>query len=40
VPAPTIDLDTAFLLASDPFRGGYDVDGARIALRDDGPRRM
>jgi L-alanine-DL-glutamate epimerase-like enolase superfamily enzyme len=40
VPAPTIDLDTAFLLASDPFRGGYDVDGARLALRDDGPRRM
>ncbi len=38
-PAPAVDLDTAFLLADDPFDGGYDVDGARLVLRDDGPRR-
>ena len=25
-----IDLDTAFLLADDPFRGGYDVDGMHL----------
>lgn len=37
--APAVDLDTAFLLASDPFQGGYDVDGARLVLRDGGPRR-
>ncbi len=34
-----IDLDTAFLLSADPFTGGYDVDGPRLTLRDDGPRR-
>jgi L-alanine-DL-glutamate epimerase-like enolase superfamily enzyme len=36
---PAIDLDTAFLLADDPFTGGYDVAGSRLGLRDDGPRR-
>ena len=27
-----IDLDTAFLLASDPFHGGYEVNGAQLTL--------
>lgn len=27
-----VDLDTAFLLADDPFTGGWQVDGARIQL--------
>jgi L-Ala-D/L-Glu epimerase len=27
-----VDLDTAFLLASDPFAGGYAASGARLAL--------
>jgi L-alanine-DL-glutamate epimerase-like enolase superfamily enzyme len=31
-----VDLDTAFLLAADPFLGGWQVDGPRIAL-DDAP---
>lgn len=30
-----LDLDTAFLLASDPFAGGYQADGATIALLDE-----
>jgi L-alanine-DL-glutamate epimerase-like enolase superfamily enzyme len=30
-----VDLDTAFLLAADPFTGGWHVDGPRIALGDD-----
>ena len=29
-----IDLDTAFLLADDPFQGGWTVNGARIDLTD------
>jgi len=29
-----VDLDTAFLLAEDPFEGGWTVDGARIRLSD------
>jgi L-alanine-DL-glutamate epimerase-like enolase superfamily enzyme len=29
-----IDLDTAFLLAEDPFQGGWTVSGARIDLTD------
>lgn len=31
-----VDLDTAFLLAGDPFAGGYRADGARLTL-EDGP---
>jgi hypothetical protein len=27
-----VDLDTAFLLAEDPFVGGWEVDGAQIRL--------
>jgi L-alanine-DL-glutamate epimerase-like enolase superfamily enzyme len=27
-----VDLDTAFLLASDPFEGGYQADGAELTL--------
>jgi len=27
-----VDLDTAFLLADDPFEGGWDVEGPRIGL--------
>jgi hypothetical protein len=27
-----VDLDTAFLLAADPFAGGYRSSGARLAL--------
>jgi L-Ala-D/L-Glu epimerase len=27
-----VDLDTAFLLASDPFEGGWTVSGPRIEL--------
>ena len=38
-PPPAIDLDTALLLAFDPFEGGYDVAGSRLTLLDDGPRR-
>lgn len=34
-----VDLDTAFLLDGDPFQGGYDVDGPRLRLLDEGPRR-
>jgi hypothetical protein len=30
--ADWIDLDTAFLLAADPFAGGWSVTGARIEL--------
>ncbi|HEX3906231.1 MAG TPA: dipeptide epimerase [Polyangia bacterium] len=30
-----VDLDTAFLLAKDPYRGGWQVDGARIRLTDE-----
>ena len=29
-----VDLDTAFLLAADPFAGGWQVEGPRIALDD------
>jgi L-alanine-DL-glutamate epimerase-like enolase superfamily enzyme len=38
-PPPAIDLDTALLLAADPFTAGYLVDGPRLRLLDDGPRR-
>ncbi|MDP2343913.1 MAG: enolase C-terminal domain-like protein [Deltaproteobacteria bacterium] len=39
-PGPVaIDLDTAFLLASDPFAGGYDAAGPRLTLLDAGPSR-
>jgi L-alanine-DL-glutamate epimerase-like enolase superfamily enzyme len=30
-----VDLDTAFLLAEDPFEGGWTVDGPRIQLTDE-----
>jgi L-alanine-DL-glutamate epimerase-like enolase superfamily enzyme len=30
-----VDLDTAFLLADDPFTGGWRVDGARVQLTDE-----
>ena len=30
-----VDLDTAFLLAADPFQGGWQVDGARLLLTDE-----
>ena len=29
-----VDLDTAFLLAADPFEGGWTVDGPRLRLSD------
>jgi L-Ala-D/L-Glu epimerase len=29
-----VDLDTAFLLADDPFTGGWRVDGPRVQLTD------
>jgi L-alanine-DL-glutamate epimerase-like enolase superfamily enzyme len=39
-PGPVaIDLDTAFLLERDPFAGGYDADGPRLTLLDQGPTR-
>jgi len=31
-----LDLDTAFLLASDPFHGGYEVNGSELTLINDG----
>ena len=34
-----IDLDTAFLLADDPFVGGYASNGPRLTLLDGGPAR-
>jgi L-alanine-DL-glutamate epimerase-like enolase superfamily enzyme len=34
-----IDLDTALLLADDPFRGGYVVHGPRLGLLHTGPER-
>jgi L-alanine-DL-glutamate epimerase-like enolase superfamily enzyme len=39
VPPPAIDLDTALLLADDPFAGGYVADGPLLRLLPDGPRR-
>jgi L-Ala-D/L-Glu epimerase len=27
-----VDLDTAYLLADDPFEGGYAADGARLTV--------
>jgi L-Ala-D/L-Glu epimerase len=30
-----VDLDTAFLLADDPFIGGWQVDGPRVQLTDE-----
>ena len=32
--ADFVDLDTAFLLASDPFAGGYTSAGARLTFQD------
>jgi L-alanine-DL-glutamate epimerase-like enolase superfamily enzyme len=29
-----VDLDTALLLADDPYEGGYDADGPRLTLAD------
>jgi L-Ala-D/L-Glu epimerase len=29
-----VDLDTAFLLADDPFEGGYDARGPELSLRE------
>ncbi|MBM4282393.1 MAG: hypothetical protein FJ137_17115 [Deltaproteobacteria bacterium] len=39
LPLPAVDLDTALLLAHDPFVAGYHVDGPRLRLLDAGPRR-
>jgi L-alanine-DL-glutamate epimerase-like enolase superfamily enzyme len=38
-PPPAIDLDTALLLAEDPFDGGYVADGNRLRLLPGVPRR-
>jgi L-alanine-DL-glutamate epimerase-like enolase superfamily enzyme len=38
-PPLAVDLDTAFLLAHDPFVGGYRADGATLHLLAEGPRR-
>ncbi len=35
----SVDLDTAFLLTSDPFVGGYEAAGPRICLTAEGPCR-
>lgn len=35
----SVDLDTAFLLDSDPFVDGYVADGSKLRLLDAGPRR-